>query len=806
MTERRAGRRMAALSPELPPARRALAVELRRLHARSGRTMRELAQVSGLSPSSLSRALNGERLIKDEDLLAYARALALNEDETRGLELRLRQANIEVSDEGRLHTGRSPLLDHLLTLQEEAGLSLRDISQHLNSAGTPLSKSTIERALRHPDRALPHALQVAHVLINTLPEAERGPATRGVLKAALATSPTNSALVLGANLALDTEAIAAPLHAATLTTLARALASFSDSAVDTPQPSAAPQSQPGGRQSAIRPISEWNPLDLEVHRAVSASGHGTGEVLPAYVVREHDRALLSEVAAADAGSSRMVVLVGTSSSGKTRACWEAVKPLASKGWQLWYPFDPTRAEEALEGMRDVPPRTVVWLDESQHYLGHPRRGEQIAAALRDLLMHPERGPVLVMGTLWPEYARRFTAPPALGVPDPHAQARALLSGRLIRVPDAFDGSALESASALARHGDTRLAVALAYSCDGRVTQFLAGAPELMARYHNASPAARAILHAAMDARRYGTGASLPAAFLAEAAVDYLSDAEFDSLGNDWAESAFAEATQLVRGHMAPLTKVRASAASRFGEQAGVVVQERAPDQAFHLADYLVEVGRAKRRTLFPPASFWHAAYDHMAPPDLFALSTAAFRGARMEWANALLRRATDLGGDVGNTSALYSQAAVAEHSGDLQSAEALYQQAVDAGDPLAWFRLAQKYERSGDSEGLERLARKAADIEGFHPLTDAQRLEQAGDREGAAALYQQAADAGDPYALFRLAQMLEQAGEIDGAERVAHKAADAGHAWLFNHPARWPQGLDPDGGITIPRGYSDEED
>lgn len=66
----------------------------------------------------------------------------------------------------------------------------------------------------------------------------------------------------------------------------------------------------------------------------------------------------------------MVVLVGTSSTGKTRACWEAVQPLADKGWRLWHPFDLTRADAALEDLKKrVQPRTVVWLNEAQHYFG-----------------------------------------------------------------------------------------------------------------------------------------------------------------------------------------------------------------------------------------------------------------------------------------------------------------------------------------------------------------------------------------------------------------------------------------------------
>ena len=49
--------------------------------------------------------------------------------------------------------------------------------------------------------------------------------------------------------------------------------------------------------------------------------------------------------------------------------------------------------------------------------------------------------------------------------------------------------------------------------DGEVViQFLAGAPELLARYRNAPPAAAALISAAMDARRLGMGAGLPQAF------------------------------------------------------------------------------------------------------------------------------------------------------------------------------------------------------------------------------------------------------------------------------------------------------
>jgi hypothetical protein len=54
-----------------------------------------------------------------------------------------------------------------------------------------------------------------------------------------------------------------------------------------------------------------------------------------------------------------------------------------------------------------------------------------------------------------------------------------------------------------------MALAARSAPDGAVIQFLAGAPELLARYRHAPPAAAALIGAAMDARRLGMGAGLP---------------------------------------------------------------------------------------------------------------------------------------------------------------------------------------------------------------------------------------------------------------------------------------------------------
>ncbi|WP_425580117.1 helix-turn-helix transcriptional regulator [Streptomyces polychromogenes] len=70
-----------------------------------------------------------------------------------------------------------------------------------------------------------------------------------------------------------------------------------------------------------RPIGQWEPHDHPAGPGQSTSGAVGVRVLPGYVRREHDQVLSDVVAEAAEGHSGIVVLVGTSSTGKTRACW-----------------------------------------------------------------------------------------------------------------------------------------------------------------------------------------------------------------------------------------------------------------------------------------------------------------------------------------------------------------------------------------------------------------------------------------------------------------------------------------------------
>ncbi|MFG2488083.1 helix-turn-helix domain-containing protein [Streptomyces virginiae] len=583
-----------------------------------------------------------------------------------------------------------------------------------------------------------------------------------------------------------------------------------------------------------KPIAEWDPHHLEVHPAGSdvGLGHRSVSVLSGYVRRDHDRVLAAAVAAVAAGERRMVVLVGSSSTGKTRACWEAVQPLASEGWALWHPFNPTRAEAAHDALARVGPRTVVWLNEAQHYLGDPSHGERIAAALHAMLTTPGRGPLLLLGTLWPEYARRYIAPPTPTAPDPHSRVRELLTGRIVHVPETFDVKALQEATTRAQTGDQLLADALGRARgSGRVAQDLAGAPLLLHRYLTASPPARAVLEAAMDARRLGVGLHLPQEFLTDAAGDYIGDEDYGSFLQrpDWAQDALAELAEPVHGKQAPLRPAHTRPKRTPPVSEPVLAELGGTGTVFRLADYLEQHGRQTRRHLCPPASFWSAALARLTQfDDLNGLAAAAKARHRLQWAHHLQRRVEQseragapqeakavvdeghgldedtgrlwsraVAGDpdgaevaaldgaaAGNPSGLWVMGVWRAEAGETAAAENLFSQAVEAGFLEALSDLAVIKDDSGDHRTAEAFARRAAEAghtEGLRSL--AERREKSANHSDAEALARALADSGSTETLRALALKRQKAGEVSAAEALFRYNADAGDTCSLHHLA-----------------------
>jgi hypothetical protein len=279
-----------------------------------------------------------------------------------------------------------------------------------------------------------------------------------------------------------------------------------------------------------RRIEEWGPIGLGVHRAI-----GSGP-LPPYVHRAHDH-LLYAVFDPKVAANRLVVLRGGSSTGKSRAAYEAVR-MRMRHASVLYPADAAALDRLLE--RGVPARSVLWLNELRTY-AEETGGQQILAKLADLLTGRDR--VVVITSLWDDYWAAYTADPPVnpGRPDPVAATRALLTalpvltgrsstaidgtaGGVIDVPDAFTGEDLDRAR---RRDDPLLHEAIAAAeragTPGQVAQYLAGVYALLDHYEGpgADPYAHALITAAMDAVRLGHTHPLSLQFVQDAAIGYL---------------------------------------------------------------------------------------------------------------------------------------------------------------------------------------------------------------------------------------------------------------------------------------------
>lgn len=359
--------------------------------------------------------------------------------------------------------------------------------------------------------------------------------------------------------------------------------------------------------------------DLEVHPALDVTGHNAYGAMPTYLSRKFDAQLGAIVDAARAGRSGIAVLVGGSSTGKTRALWEAVKGLPEE-WHLWHPLYPTRPEGAVAGLADVAPRTIVWLNEAQHYLDSGPLGEQVAAGLRSLLGDPGRAPVLVLATLWPKPWETLTSRGGL-----HPQAGELLDKHRITVPNDFVGQEL---ARLGQAADPRLRDAAHFAGDGQITQYLAGVPMLLDRYRGAQGITAAFIHAAMDARRLGAGPILSLKWLAQAAPGYLSDTEWNQVDHDtWLARALDYVTTPCKGIPGLLTPVKTGALRNQRVSPGSAVtaaRDRSTcGPSYQLADYLDQYGRLHRVDQVPPIDFWTAASALSGTDDLNALAKAA---------------------------------------------------------------------------------------------------------------------------------------------------------------------------------------
>jgi hypothetical protein len=404
----------------------------------------------------------------------------------------------------------------------------------------------------------------------------------------------------------------------------------------------------GGATRPGMPIRRWNPVALGVHSAI-------GGTLPAYVRRLHDdllRALLDPAVV----PSRMVVLRGASSTGKTRAAYEAVRECLPE-WLVDYPrTTATLAKRLREGFA---PCTIVWLDELRNFISPDA---QVLAELADMITVNSQ--VVVIAMLWPTQWAEYTRengpvlgslfedggqptgsradsllglrPLLKGLPELSQSAGAFAPafGGIIDVPERFTEPEIASAREQADIAVvTAIAAAEAAGASGMVTQYLAGVPDLEDHYAGpgTDPYGRAVITAAMDAARFGHAGPFPEGLLYEAVIGYLDDPlRTVPQGRWWVRSLRYAACEL-KGTVTALTPVPPATGTGVG--------------GYRLADYLDQRGRDIRRAELGPISLWRALTAHTADSaDLSRIGQSAYDRGMYRYAAVAWKKAIAAGG------------------------------------------------------------------------------------------------------------------------------------------------------------------
>jgi hypothetical protein len=363
------------------------------------------------------------------------------------------------------------------------------------------------------------------------------------------------------------------------------------------------------------PVAQCRPSWLGVHAAIqrprpTVPGDSTLDDVPAYVIRDHDERLRNRLVEASVHGG-FIVLVGGSSVGKTRSLYEAIRAVLTD-WRIFIPKDASTLRQIAS---DLPSRTIVWLDDSpvEEFIGS---GTDLLKRT-DLIGMFKTGqvrPLVIVDTIWPNRYRQLTSFHATDSErahdDPYRDAREVLAlaGEPIEVPEQFSADECARAELLAA-SDSRLARAISDTQFG-VTQYLAGAPELMSRWQHADVYTKAVVTAAIDAQRLGISAPLQADLLKYSASAYLRERHRATAEHHWFARALIYATDPGKGTTALLLPCSGSDHSTVGTTTG-----------YRVADYVLQRVTRTRFFVPVPAGLWNSCVDYVS--NQFDITTLA---------------------------------------------------------------------------------------------------------------------------------------------------------------------------------------
>ncbi|WP_433696954.1 tetratricopeptide repeat protein [Nocardiopsis sp. CA-288880] len=517
------------------------------------------------------------------------------------------------------------------------------------------------------------------------------------------------------------------------------------------------------------PVTEVDLYQVGVHRSRSVNGPEGPGVVTAYADRDIDKDLRSRVAAAGRDGG-LVLVVGGSAAGKTRAAWQAVATqlpdhrllVPNAGADLAHLPERVRAEAV--GCAGV----VVWLDDMDRHLN---TGRNLTAALIHTLTQ-ER--VVVVATLrqGPYDTYRSTTPTGQGGAEELARIQTgqdLVRGvEAVRVERVWTPDELANGTRIAaERGDMVLADAVARQLRGLtdgaaehgVAEYLAAAPELVALWQHARdslgsegghPRGHRLVAASVDLARIGVGS-------ADARLLEAAHAHYPLPASSRPES-FARALEW-------------AGAVRFGASGLLIPTTTTDNTRWRPFDYLLDTATPV------PDPLWDTALTHTTDEaGLFSIGLAASRVGLTAIAETAWTRAAE----ADNTFAMVNLGFLLWGRGEDEEAETLWRRAAEAGETRAMVNLGLLFKGRGEDEEAETWYLRATAAGDTRAMVNlGLLLEDWGEEEEAETWYRRGAEAGDTNAMVGLGFLLSGRGEDEEAETLWRRGAEAGDTFAM---------------------------
>ncbi|MCI4046133.1 hypothetical protein [Streptomyces sp. TRM75563] len=487
---------------------------------------------------------------------------------------------------------------------------------------------------------------------------------------------------------------------------------------------------------------DWDGLLAGVHRARPGQD---GSLLPPYVPRDIDeelRALLT-AAARDGG---LVLVTGDSTSGKTRAAFEALRA-SLPNHRVVQPADRSELPAVARAVTCSSEPCVVWLDDLERYLG-PGSDSLTPALLR----HFAAGTTAVLATMrlrqYETYTADHNSSRDTAGADNGTHKSVLVTARRVDLDRMWSGTELAGARACA---DDRITHALAHHSRHGIAEYLAAGPALLDEWRTAdrpggNPRGAALVATAVDLSRTGLPGPYPRSLLLRLHEQRLAQAGGALLRPEAADEAFAWAGAL-----------------RFGVTSLLLPGDE-PDTWMPF-DYLVD----RTEGPVPPEVWDEALMNAHGPAARFAVGFSALQADLPHVAEAAWRPHAHA--DPAIACWLGRLLDAQERPGE---AEEVLRAAIRAGSVTAATDLGlllARTHRPDEAEVWLRLAARYDDARALY--LHGELLRQTGRETDAEHWFRRAEAAGSQAAITACGILLADLGRTEAAEEQLSRAVDA---------------------------------